>query len=111
LTITGDTPSTHARSEEGFRLAYRGVRLGDDKTLRELRLPDEASLVCILTPAGGVGGGPAAVAAAAPAEEKAAATDKAKEKEKEKEKTEEERRLAEQERAVSAIEVKSSRSH
>lgn len=87
-------------SEQDFRLAYRGVRLADDKTLRELGLPDEASLVCILTTPHAAA--PAAAAATTPGVQAAAAA----EDEREKAKAEEERQLAEQERAISAIEVR-----
>lgn len=98
----------HISSEQDFRLAHRGVRLADDKTLRELRLPDEASLVCILTPS--TSGGPAAATAATATagrrtQQQRRESDGVQEKQGEREKADEERWLAKQERAVSAIEV------
>lgn len=35
-------------SERDFRLVYRGLRLSDDKSLRELEVPDNASLFCLI---------------------------------------------------------------
>ena len=44
----------YTASENDIRFIFRGVRLADDKTLRELQVPDGASLVCI-TPTRTVG--------------------------------------------------------
>ena len=95
-------PPRQPLRERDFCLVHRGLRLSDDKTLRDLGIPDAASLFCLM-----LGGGRGDAAAAKREEEEAAAREAARLQAEAAEAEERSRRLQrEQEQAMAAIQTR-----